>query len=208
MSTDVMDRLRRTNPHDANDVPTLTPEREALLIVAAKSEFSGPLRRSWLVAAATGLVLGIGVIAIWFSGGSNSLLTTDENAVTSDEPIVTTETASATVTVPAIPAPIKQITPIDITCSTGFNNSSLACPNLIDGTTAYWNDLSLRGEGAVISITFAGRSNSNRFNSSTSTMMPGSAATTESAVSRSSPTTCLTSLSSMRSPTTTTAPTR
>ena len=155
MSTDVINRLRQTNPHNANDVPTLTPEREALLMVAAKTEFSGPLRRSWLAAAAAGLVLGIGVMAIWFSGGSSSPVTTGENTPTSDEQIATAEVVPATVAVPTEPGPIEQITPIDIRCSTQLNDTNLGCSNLIDGTTDYWNDLSLRGVGAVITVTFA-----------------------------------------------------
>ena len=162
MSTEVMDRLRRINPHNANDVPPLTPEREAMLMVAANTEFSGPLRRSWLVAAAAGLVLGIGIMAIWFSGGSNSPVTTGENTVTtgesappSDEQIATAEVVPPTDGLPAEPGPIGQITPIDIQCSTQLNDTNLGCSNLIDGTADYWNDLSLRGVGAVITVTFA-----------------------------------------------------
>ena len=162
MSTDVMDRLRQTNPYNANNAPTLTPEREALLMVAAKTEFSGPLRRSWLVAAAAGLVLGIGVMAIWFSGGSNSPVTTGRTLSQrarvlppSDEQIATAEVVPATDGVLAEPGPIEQVHPIDIQCSTQLNDTNLACSNLIDGTTDYWNDLSLRGVGAVITVTFA-----------------------------------------------------
>lgn len=58
-------------------------------------------------------------------------------------------------TVPTEVGPIQPITPIDISCSTQFNDTTLACENLIDETDAYWNDASLQGDGAVITVTFA-----------------------------------------------------
>ncbi len=51
--------------------------------------------------------------------------------------------------------PVSRIPPIDIVCSTQLNATNLACDNLVDGTTEYWNDLSLRGDSAVITVTFA-----------------------------------------------------
>lgn len=67
---------------------------------------------------------------------------------------VTSEPSETSATVGEV-GPIQPIEPIEIECSTQLNDTSLACGNLIDGTSAYWNDLSLRGEGAVITVTFA-----------------------------------------------------
>ena len=41
------------------------------------------------------------------------------------------------------------------TCSSELNEGSLGCKNLIDGEPTYWNDNSLQGVGAVITVTFA-----------------------------------------------------
>ncbi len=74
-----------------------------------------------------------------------------------DETAATTESTETTETTAVVgnAGPIQPIEPIDIECSTSLNDTTLACGNLIDGTAAYWNDLSLRGEGAVITVTFA-----------------------------------------------------
>ena len=71
-----------------------------------------------------------------------------------DEPAPEEEVATETETpVPAQVGPLDQITPIDIQCSTELS-TTLSCANLIDDTTNYWNDNSLRGEGAEIIVTF------------------------------------------------------
>lgn len=60
-------------------------------------------------------------------------------------------------TTPSAPSttlgPLTEVTPISITCSSEYN-ASLGCENLIDGRDTYWNDQSLRGEGAWIKVTF------------------------------------------------------
>ena len=49
--------------------------------------------------------------------------------------------------------PLEEINPISITCSSEYN-TNLGCGNLIDREDTYWNDQSLRGEDARITVTF------------------------------------------------------
>ena len=158
MSPDLLDRLGEMNTYGPTDVPPLTPEREAEIMHAARTDLAGPLRRSWLVAAAVGLVLGVGSMAIWFSpgenippGGGQSEESTDSGPATVEDD---TEEGPTTISGGEVDLFLK-IDPIDIQCSSELNGTSLACANLIDGTPAYWNDNSLRGAGAVIAVTFA-----------------------------------------------------
>lgn len=51
--------------------------------------------------------------------------------------------------------PVEEIIPADIVCSSEYDNDRLRCENLIDGdTSTYWNDNSLRGDGAMFTVTF------------------------------------------------------
>lgn len=51
---------------------------------------------------------------------------------------------------------LQPIRPITIECSTQFNDSSLACSNLIDGDeNTIWNDNALEGVGAIFVVTFS-----------------------------------------------------
>lgn len=51
--------------------------------------------------------------------------------------------------------PVEEVIPSGIVCSSEYDNDRLRCENLIDGDIAtYWNDNSLRGEGAMFTITF------------------------------------------------------
>ena len=62
---------------------------------------------------------------------------------------------SSTVTSPTLVATTQQLPAILIDCSTEF--SPYVCDNLIDGLPdSYWNDLSLKGEDAEFTVTFAG----------------------------------------------------
>ena len=152
MNHDVIDRLRQANPYGLGDVTPLTEEREAAILEASRTELSGPLRRSWLVAASAGLVIGLGGLAIWFAGGGGgNPLSTDQTTVATTG---TSEPEGAATTQETF-GPIEKIEPIEIRCSSELNGTNLSCLNLIDGTSAYWNDNSLRGEGAVIIAEFA-----------------------------------------------------
>ena len=156
MNHDVIDRLRHQNPF--SETPPLTPEREAYLVHAAKTELSGPLRRSWIAAAAVGLVLGIGIMTIWFGGAERSVVEQETASATTDAPDESGPVTTLVNESPTIADPvgiIEPLKPISIECSTQLNDTSLACDNLIDGTDAYWNDASLQGAGAVITVTFA-----------------------------------------------------
>ena len=82
----------------------------------------------------------------------NAAFRGDDGAATgTTDPSASTEITNTTVRV----GDIGKIVPIEIRCSSELNGTNLACNNLLDGTTAYWNDNSLRGEGAVIIVTFA-----------------------------------------------------
>ena len=63
------------------------------------------------------------------------------------------ETTSSTTTTSVALGPLEKIRPISVTCSSEYN-STLGCPNLIDGQDSYWNDQSNRGEDAWIKVTF------------------------------------------------------
>ena len=63
------------------------------------------------------------------------------------------ETPTTTSLTATTQAPLEEITPISISCSSEYN-SNLGCDNLIDGEDTYWNDQSLRGEDARITVTF------------------------------------------------------
>lgn len=65
-----------------------------------------------------------------------------------------TEDTSTTSTVVEEAAPVQEIIPVSVVCSSEYSER-LRCENLIDGDTAtYWNDNSLRGVGAMFTITF------------------------------------------------------
>ena len=64
----------------------------------------------------------------------------------------TSSSTSTTVTTGTLSS-YQEITPISITCSSE-HNVNLKCENLIDGRDTYWNDQSLRGEDARITVTF------------------------------------------------------
>ena len=81
----------------------------------------------------------------------NQVFGGDDTSVTTVDPSASTATTTGT----AALGPIDKIPPIDITCSSELNGTNLKCENLIDGTDDYWNDNTLRGEGAVIRVTFA-----------------------------------------------------
>lgn len=64
------------------------------------------------------------------------------------------EDTSTTSTVVEEAAPVQEIIPVSVVCSSEYDER-LRCENLIDGDTAtYWNDNSLRGVGAMFTITF------------------------------------------------------
>ena len=63
------------------------------------------------------------------------------------------ETPTTTSLTATTQPPLEEITPISISCSSEYN-SNLGCDNLIDGEDTYWNDQSLRGEDARITVTF------------------------------------------------------
>ncbi len=74
----------------------------------------------------------------------------DETAETT---LATSEEAEPSTTLTTL-GPAMELAPIDISCSTEYNRS-LGCDKLIDGDpTTYWNDSSLRGEDALITVTF------------------------------------------------------
>ena len=93
------------------------------------------------------VLAGVVLIALLYTSVTGNGSSTDETTATSDP-------SETTLSTPVV-GTIGQITPIDIRCSTQLNDTNLGCSNLIDGTTDYWNDLSLRGVGAVITVTFA-----------------------------------------------------
>ena len=74
----------------------------------------------------------------------------DETPASDDPESVPSSSTTAATT---LNTPIEEITPISITCSSE-HNAKLRCENLIDGTEKYWNDQSLRGEDARITVTF------------------------------------------------------
>ena len=93
------------------------------------------------------VLAGVVLIALLYTSITGYGSSTDETSATSDP-------SETTLSTPVV-GTIRQITPIDIRCSTQLNDTNLGCSNLIDGTTDYWNDLSLRGVGAVITVAFA-----------------------------------------------------
>lgn len=90
----------------------------------------------------TGVLLGVLLIA-WIFGA----LTGDPTDDTLADGASSTSTTSATI------AATQKLPVLLITCSSEF--VSLPCNNLKDGSVeTYWNDLSLKGEGAEFVITF------------------------------------------------------
>ena len=90
------------------------------------------------------VLAGVVLIALLYTSIRGDDPGSDTTAVTVEEPTVTSTTGI-----------IEPITPIGIECSTQLNDSTLACSNLISDDDAYWNDASLQGAGAVITVTFA-----------------------------------------------------
>ncbi len=70
-----------------------------------------------------------------------------DNGTANPDPEDTTATTLGT---------LDRIPPIKIECSSQYNDTTLACANLIDGDSeTLWNDSGLQGVGAVFTVTFA-----------------------------------------------------
>ena len=102
-------------------------------------QVSAGVRAAIMIAAVLAAVLLIAWIFGALTGDSTDDPVTSDSSVTS----TTSNTVAAT----------QQLPPLLITCSSEF--VSLPCGNLTDGSVeTYWNDLSLKGEGAEFIITF------------------------------------------------------
>lgn len=107
---------------------------------------SAGTRALTVILAVLALVVLLALIYNFVFGGDDTV----------DTPVADDSSAS-TESTPDTPVrgPLDRIIPIDISCSSELNATNLKCENLIDGTDAYWNDNSLRGDGARIIVTFA-----------------------------------------------------
>ncbi len=98
-----------------------------------------------VLASVIGVVVILALLLNVFSGG-------DETAPADDA--AASDVSETTAPAPST-GPIGRVTPIDVRCSTELNDTSLACRNLIDGSSDPWNDASLQGVGAQMTFTFA-----------------------------------------------------
>lgn len=103
-----------------------------------------PMIRATAGARALAVIVGTVLVVALLAFAFNSLF--------GDKTPAAAPTSSTTSTTKAAAA--EKIDPISWDCSSELN-SKFGCANLFDGTTTkYWNDASLRGQGAVIVVTF------------------------------------------------------
>ena len=95
-----------------------------------------------------GVVIVLAVLLNLFSGGDDT--TAGDTVAGDDGGSDVSESTSTTAT-----APLQQIDPIDVRCSSELNDTTLACGNLIDRSAEPWNDAGLQGVGATMTFTFA-----------------------------------------------------
>lgn len=152
--TDIIDELSDANPMYREDALQVSEAEIDRIISIATSEVRGPLRHSRLAAALVGLVIGAAGVGIWtVRPGPNE----GADAAATSRPTTTavaTTPSSLEGAADPITAPIQELVPITVRCSSELNDDTLACTNLIDGTADAWNDAGLEGQGAQMVFTF------------------------------------------------------